>query len=74
VRPYGELGLVRIAEASGFVAEVEAALREQPDKRRNAADDYVARTSWDSTWQRMADLIDARLAEASREETTCSTT
>jgi UDP-galactopyranose mutase len=74
VRPYGELGLVRIAEAPDFVSEIEAALREQPEKRRNAADEYVARTSWDSTWKRMADLIDARLAEAPREETTCSTT
>ncbi len=62
VRLYGEMGLVRIADQpDAFIAAVEAALREDAE---NAdwlirVDELLARTSWDWTWTRMAQLIDA---------------
>jgi UDP-galactopyranose mutase len=59
VRPYGEMGLVRIADTPGeFVAAVEAALREDADGRLRAADEFLSQTSWDRTWGRMAELIE----------------
>jgi glycosyltransferase involved in cell wall biosynthesis len=61
VRPYGELGLVRIADGTdGFVAELEAALADESGTA--AADRYLAALSWDDTWQRMAALIDRAIA------------
>ena len=58
VRPYGELGLVRIAEdADGFVAAIESALHEDAASRQQRAAALLANTSWDSTWSRMSALI-----------------
>ena len=61
VRPYGERGLVRVGEGPGFIAAVEAALAErgQPEAqaRREAADQHVAQTSWDRTYEQMVALI-----------------
>jgi glycosyltransferase involved in cell wall biosynthesis len=54
VRPYGELGLVRVASTPpAFVAAVGAAL--QADRREwlGAVDAFLAKTSWDETWERM---------------------
>jgi glycosyltransferase involved in cell wall biosynthesis len=67
VRPYGELGLVRIATTPAeFVAAAEAALAEDNAKRLSAADEFLAYTSWDKTWADMWRLIEevvtARLA------------
>ena len=60
VRPYGELGLVRIADTpDDFVAAAEAALREDAGARRRQADAFLAQMSWDKTWGRMAELLDA---------------
>ncbi|MFL5679426.1 MAG: glycosyltransferase family 1 protein [Chloroflexota bacterium] len=60
VRPYGELGLARIAdEPDDFIAAIEAALGEDPATRLAAADSFLARMSWDRTWQSM-DAIAAR--------------
>jgi UDP-galactopyranose mutase len=59
VRPYGELGLVHIAEtAEAFVAACDKALREDSGERLKRADEFLSQTSWDKTWTQMANLID----------------
>jgi glycosyltransferase involved in cell wall biosynthesis len=59
VRPYGEQGLVHIADTpSEFVAAVEAAMREDAAARMREVDDFLAQTSWDQTWGRMNELIE----------------
>jgi UDP-galactopyranose mutase len=59
VRPYGELGLVRIADKpEDFVAAAEAALNEDCAARIAAADEFLSSMSWDKTWQEMGKLID----------------
>jgi UDP-galactopyranose mutase len=67
VRPYGEEGLVRIADdVDAFVAAVEAAMRE--DGRNPGwlarVDALLAGLSWDRTWARMAAEMDAALSSA----------
>jgi glycosyltransferase involved in cell wall biosynthesis len=58
VRPYGELGLARIADTpNAFVAAVEAALLEDRDARCRAADAFLAALSWDRTWNEMRQLV-----------------
>jgi UDP-galactopyranose mutase len=61
VRPYGKLGLVRIADdAAEFV---KAAAEIGMDERVNDAawlarvDEFLAKISWDRTWGEMAELI-----------------
>ncbi len=69
VRPYGELGLVRIAdEPEAFVAACEEALRPPDPAWLHDVDAFLARTSWDRTWARMSALVDdaLRLAAPSR--------
>ena len=64
VHPYGEHGFVRIAETPDeFVAAVEEALREEPGSLAERADAFLADTSWDRTWERMAELLEAAAAE-----------
>jgi UDP-galactopyranose mutase len=64
VRPYGEQGLVRIADTPAeFVAAAEAALQ---DEARSASwlsrvDAMLASTSWDLTWSRMDEILRAAL-------------
>jgi UDP-galactopyranose mutase len=90
VRPYGEQGLVRIADTvEDFVAATAAALRDEPAARLRAADAFLAHMSWDATWRRMRQAIEQAIADrkarvadrptadagsASEGETTCSTT
>jgi UDP-galactopyranose mutase len=58
VRPYGERGLVRIADdAASFVAACEMALHEDGATRVRAFDRYLKRLSWDVTWGRMLALV-----------------
>jgi glycosyltransferase involved in cell wall biosynthesis len=58
VRPYGERGLVRIAdEPLAFVAAVEAALAEDPGLRCGRADAFLGNMSWDRTWSAMDTLL-----------------
>jgi UDP-galactopyranose mutase len=58
VRPYGERGLVRIAdEVPEFVAACEEALAEDADARIRRFDAYLKRLSWDTTWGRMLALL-----------------
>jgi UDP-galactopyranose mutase len=59
VRPYGELGLARIADtAEETVAAVASALAESAAARQSAADAFVAGMSWDSTWANMWRLVE----------------
>jgi UDP-galactopyranose mutase len=63
VRPYGEAGLVHVAAtAEEFVAAVEAALAEPAGPRLERVDAFLADTSWERTWARMAELIAGAIA------------
>src|SRR4028119_1913772 len=61
VRPYGKLGLVRIADdAAEFVnAAAEIGMDERVDDAAWLArvDEFLAKISWDRTWGEMAELI-----------------
>jgi UDP-galactopyranose mutase len=59
VRPYGEMGLVRIADRPReFIECVEQALGEDSAPRLAAVDAFLSQTSWDHTWGRMSELIE----------------
>ena len=63
VSPYGERGLVYIADTvPDMVRACNAALREPAEFRRTRADAFLAGTSWDKTWSRTASLLDAATA------------
>lgn len=65
VRPYGEQGLVRIANTpEEFVAAAEAAMREDTKESGwlSKVDSFLEQTSWDRTWNAMAQLIDSAIA------------
>jgi UDP-galactopyranose mutase len=67
VRPYGEEGLVRIADdVASFATAIDEALAEGHDRRLAAFDAFLAGTSWDRTWQRMSSLLAAAIV--AREE------
>jgi glycosyltransferase involved in cell wall biosynthesis len=54
VRPYGELGLARIADTpSAFAAAIDAAMAEDDGARQGRADAFLADLSWDRTWAEM---------------------
>lgn len=61
VRPYGELGLVAIADnATQLVAAAETLLARETsleDARLRTVDAYLARSSWDQTFSEMRRLI-----------------
>ncbi|HEX8178576.1 MAG TPA: glycosyltransferase family 1 protein [Pyrinomonadaceae bacterium] len=61
VRPYGEQGLVRIADTvDEFVrAAAELGMDEHVDDAnwRVRVDEFLAKISWDKTWQQMSELI-----------------
>jgi UDP-galactopyranose mutase len=70
VRPYGDLGLVRIAdEVSSFVDAIEQALHEDATATRRSADEFLSHLSWDQTWLRMKRVIDSAAAERLDRET-----
>ncbi|MGK4002555.1 glycosyltransferase family 1 protein [Sorangium sp. So ce1036] len=63
VQPYGELGLVRIADApADFVAAVEASLAEDRGRLLSRVDDLLGQSSWDATWARIERLLDGVLS------------
>ena len=69
VRPYGELGLARIADDPlAFVAAMDQAIADDPAIRVAAADAFLSHTSWDMTWaamlQRIHDAVRARTRPA----------
>jgi glycosyltransferase involved in cell wall biosynthesis len=60
VHPYGQRGLVHIADTpAAFIAAAEAAMREDTAERLRAVDGFLAEMSWDRTWAEMWALIDA---------------
>jgi UDP-galactopyranose mutase len=60
IRPYGEQGLVRIADqVPAFVRACASAMAEDPTSRLTRADAFLRQTSWDGTWSRMRRLIDS---------------
>lgn len=67
VRPYGEEGLVRIAdEPDKYVRAIEEAFDDDPDERLPEYDRFLTRTSWDATWDAMQDLLEDAI-ESNRE-------
>lgn len=68
IRPYGEMGLVRIAETpEDFVAAIERSLAggEDPATRETwlrQVDELLARGSWTRTYRQMADLIESAVS------------
>jgi len=59
VRPYGENGLVRIADTKDeFIDACEKALNGSSPDWSKRVDSFLAGTSWDSTWNKMSNLID----------------
>ncbi len=57
VSPYGEDGLVRIANAATFPSALEAALDVPFPAGARAVAGLLARTSWDRTWSAMKELV-----------------
>jgi UDP-galactopyranose mutase len=63
VRPYGQRGLVRIADdPASFVRACEAAMAEDATARLTSADAFLRQMSWDGTWSRIQVLVEAALA------------
>ena len=66
VRPYGEQGLVDIADTAGeLIAAAERVLAPDYDRSQwlKRVDSFLAGTSWDQTWSEMSALIDNVVAE-----------
>ncbi len=62
IRPYGEDGLVRIADTvADTVAAMTAALQEDAAARLHRVDALLEQTSWDRTWARMTQMIEAAI-------------
>jgi UDP-galactopyranose mutase len=60
VRPYGQQGLVRIADdVDAFVSACSEAMAESASQRITQADAFLRQTSWDGTWRRIRLLMDA---------------
>jgi len=60
VRPYGEQGLVHIAdEPAEFIRAIEQALAPPQPGWRERVDRMLSERSWDRTWSEMSALIDA---------------
>ena len=66
VRPYGDLGMVRIAASPDeFVAAVEKALAAGMSmKWRQRSDEFLKTLSWDSVWENMNRLLVAAMSPA----------
>lgn len=59
VRPYGDQGLVEIADTpEDFVSAVDKLLGPQPPDWRQRVDHFLSTMSWDRTWSGMSSLID----------------
>ncbi|PSF37258.1 UDP-galactopyranose mutase [Aphanothece hegewaldii CCALA 016] len=65
VRPYGDLGLVRIADTPDeFVVVAEKAMQEDTAALGwlNQVDTFLEQISWDRTWSSMMKLLDSTIA------------
>jgi glycosyltransferase involved in cell wall biosynthesis len=59
VSPYGDLGLVAIADTvDEMIRACDAALRGHGDGHRAKVDAFLRGMSWDATWDRMSRLLD----------------
>jgi UDP-galactopyranose mutase len=59
VRPFGEFGLVQIADdVEAFVAACDDARQDAAQARLARTDAFVRHTSWDRTWREMRALLD----------------
>jgi UDP-galactopyranose mutase len=59
VRPYGQQGLVRIADdVPSFVQACVDAMADDRHERITQADAFLRQTSWDGTWNRIRVLLD----------------
>jgi UDP-galactopyranose mutase len=68
VRPYGENGLVQIADtAIDFISAAEVAMNQnsQDSEWLNQVDTFLAQGSWDSTWAHMLQLIEGAISDRS---------
>ncbi|WP_271898674.1 UDP-galactopyranose mutase [Candidatus Phyllobacterium onerii] len=58
VRPYGDMGLVEIADSAGeFIAKAEHLLARPRKEWLARVDDFLATMSWDMTWEAMTTLM-----------------
>jgi UDP-galactopyranose mutase len=79
VTPYGESGLVHIADEITFPTAVDAALSTDLVQYQKLCDRVLERTSWDKTWTQMLELItgaikrESRVSVPQKGDTTCST-
>lgn len=67
VRPYGQLGIVRIADTvEEFVAAATGAMNQNPDSSGwlQKVDAFLAQTSWDLTWAQMMQLVESAIGVA----------
>jgi len=64
VHPYGQRGLVRIADTvDDFVYACGAAMAEDAASRMRDADAFLRQTSWDGTWAQMRRLLDLAILQ-----------
>jgi UDP-galactopyranose mutase len=63
IRPYEQLKLVRIADSvEDFTGAVEAAMKDNLKAHMQRVDAFLARNSWDRTWEEMRELIEEAVA------------
>ncbi|MEO5731065.1 MAG: glycosyltransferase family 1 protein, partial [Byssovorax sp.] len=77
VKPYGELGLVRIADTlPELVSAVQACLADERRGFTERVDRLLGQMSWDRTWARAEELLGAAVEgrRGARQERACSTT
>ena len=68
VRPYGQRGLVRIADdVASFVQACTEAMAEDTAERVSRADGFLRHTSWDNTWTRIRALIEEAVSGSAGE-------
>ena len=75
VRPYGEQGLVEIADgANDFASAIEKLLQPENAAQRSIrlerTDAFLAKSSWDKTWRDMESLIQQSIAGKQGKDTT----
>ena len=63
VKPYGELGFVRIGhDANEFTRAIEAQLASPMSKETKVRiDEFLSQSSWDKTWSEMEALINSKI-------------
>ena len=68
VKPYGQRGLVRIADdVAAFVQACADAMAEDSARRAAQGDAFLRHMSWDNTWNRVRGLLDELLRSSASE-------